>query len=164
MRPSGTSDIEAMNLNLLQIKYCFSTGLSAWVLVLLIGGVLTGCAHHHEPVHPPGHGTEIGQLVFDETTRSIIYDYYRNLPRHSRPGGKRIPPGLSKRGGSLPPGLAKRSVLPPGLQKRSLPPSLISRLPAVHPDAVRVIVDDSILLLHRTTHVVLDIIEHVARH
>lgn len=159
-----TPDLEAANLNALQTRRCFSTSLSAWILVLMLGGVLTGCAHQHEPVHPPGHGTDIGHLVFDETSRSIIYDYYRNPPRKPRHGGKGMPPGLAKRGGSLPPGLAKRSVLPPGLQKRALPSNLISRLPAAHPDTARVIVDGSILLLHRTTHVVLDIIEHVARH
>lgn len=75
-----------------------------------------------------------------------------------------LPPGLAKRE-ELPPGLARqlreRGTLPPGLAKRDLPEDLDSRLPEPEPDEQRVIVDDDVVLIDKTTQEIIDIIEGV---
>lgn len=73
-----------------------------------------------------------------------------------------LPPGLGKKD-QLPPGLEKqlvrRGTLPPGLQKRiqPCPPDLERRLPPPPPDSEHVLIGGHIVLLNRTTNVVLDI-------
>ncbi|MBT3765694.1 MAG: hypothetical protein HOB79_17045 [Rhodospirillaceae bacterium] len=78
--------------------------------------------------------------------------------------GKGLPPGLAKRG-KLPPGLArkleKNGELPPGLQKRSLSKELEAKLPPAQVGTERKVVGNDVVLLNRTTNVVLDIIRDV---
>ena len=89
----------------------------------------------------------------------MIHEYYGNHKKHK---GKKMPPGLAKRGGNLPPGLAKRDVLPPGLQGRALPADLEAQLTPL-PDAyVRVRIGGDVVLLDRKTRIVLDVIYDVA--
>jgi len=61
-----------------------------------------------------------------------------------------------------PPGLAKRDTLPPGLQGRLLPRNLEERLTVLPAAYVRVIIGRDIVLMHRDTRVVLDILYGVA--
>ncbi|OGT80094.1 MAG: hypothetical protein A3J35_03945 [Gammaproteobacteria bacterium RIFCSPLOWO2_02_FULL_52_10] len=92
-------------------------------------------------------------IRFSDQDRRLIQDYYRQPVKH-----KKTPPGLAKRGGNLPPGLAKRDTLPPGLQGRGLPGDLegsLVRLPAGY---VRVQIGADIVLMHRDTRVIFDII------
>lgn len=117
-------------------------------------------------------GNEVAHIMFDAATRHVIEDYFRHHPDYFRVAdasysgsghkgkgkGKGMPPGLAKKK-HLPPGLAKRQTLPPGLQKRALPGDLIRKLPPPHPDAERVVIDNKVLLIHKTTRLVLDIID-----
>lgn len=113
---------------------------------------------------------DVAHIVFDAATRHVIEDYFRHHPDYLRAGdssysgsghkgkGKGLPPGLAKKQ-QLPPGLAKRQTLPPGLQKRALPGDLIRQLPPPHPDTERVVIDNKVLLIQKTTHLILDIID-----
>lgn len=79
-------------------------------------------------------------------------------------GKKGLPPGLAKRK-SLPPGLQKQlernGKLPPGLQTRQLPDELWSKLPPAQQGTERVIADNDVVLIHKATGVVLDILRDV---
>jgi hypothetical protein len=74
---------------------------------------------------------------------------------------------LAKRGGNLPPGLQKQldknGRLPPGLQKRlaPLPVDLERRLPTLPDFWERVILEQHVILIDRSTERILDIIENV---
>ena len=123
--------------------------------------------------------TDVAVIVFDTATRHLIRKYYRNHPELVYPGTtvstssvtskgkgkgkgkgrkKGPPPGLAKKK-QLPPGLAKKDKLPPGLQKRGFPGDLERKLQPPHPDTERVVVDDKVLLIQRSTQLVLDIID-----
>lgn len=86
--------------------------------------------------------------------------------KHGKKKGKDkgLPPGLAKKD-TLPPGLAKQleknGTLPPGLAKKDLPHDLLERLPARYKGHERVIVGDDVVLLERTTGVVLDVLRDV---
>lgn len=79
---------------------------------------------------------------------------------------KQMPPGLAKKE-ELPKGLAqhleRHGTLPPGLAKRNLPGDLDARLPPTGPGQERVIVDNDVVLVQRTTGRILDIIRDVVR-
>ena len=79
---------------------------------------------------------------------------------------KQMPPGLAKRD-ELPPGLAKQlernGTLPPGLAKRDLPSDLDNLLPRRSGGLERLIVEDDVVLIDRTTGVVMDILDGAAR-
>ena len=77
-------------------------------------------------------------------------------------GGKKMPPGLAKRGGDLPPGLQKRvesgKGLPPGLATRDLPISLQTQLPPRADTQDRILTENGdVVLVEKATGVVLDI-------
>jgi hypothetical protein len=96
--------------------------------------------------------------------RQLIETYYR---RRKKAKAKGLPPGLAKRGGNLPPGLQeqldKNGRLPPGLQKRlaPLPVDLERRLPTLPDFWERVILEQHVILIDRSTERILDIIENV---
>ncbi len=77
---------------------------------------------------------------------------------------KQIPPGLAKKE-ELPKGLAqhleRHGNLPPGLAKRNLPDDLEARLPPTGPGQARVIVDNDVVLVVRTTGRILDILKDI---
>ncbi len=85
-------------------------------------------------------------------------------------GGKgksgQMPPGLAKRA-DLPPGLAmqleRNGTLPPGLAKRNLPSDLDDLLPWRRGGLERLIVEEDVVLIDRTTGVIMDILDGVAR-
>jgi Ni/Co efflux regulator RcnB len=129
---------------------------------------------------------EVGQILFDAAERAIIERYYgrtatvileedtsdRQGKRDYKQGkkkdkdkGRRMPPGLAKKGGNLPPGLQRQlernGRLPPGLAKRDLPTDLETQLPPAKPGCERVIAGADVVLIHAATGVVLDILRDV---
>jgi hypothetical protein len=79
---------------------------------------------------------------------------------------KQMPPGLAKRD-DLPPGLAmqleRNGTLPPGLAKRDFPSDLDNLLPTRRGGLDRLIVEDDVVLIDRTTGVIMDILDGAAR-
>ncbi len=98
-------------------------------------------------------------VSFNDQDRRLIHQYYRH---HKKDKGKKVPPGLAKRGGNLPPGLAKRDTLPRGLQGRALPANLEVQLTPLPHTYVRVRIGADLVLLDRNTRIVLDVIYGVA--
>ncbi len=93
---------------------------------------------------------------YGEQERRAINEWYAD---HA----SSLPPGLAKRD-RLPPGLEKqlvrRGTLPPGLQKKiqPCPADLARRLPPPPPDYEHVILSGHIVLLHRATFNILDVV------
>jgi hypothetical protein len=102
------------------------------------------------------HGTQAG-IVFTSRDRTIIDRYYANLPVH-----KRMPPGLARRE-HLPPGLVKRDRLPRGLRGRGLPAALERQLHSLPTGYVRIVVGNDLVLMDRSSRVVMDIYRDVVR-
>lgn len=77
---------------------------------------------------------------------------------------KGLPPGLAKRD-QLPPGLQKQldrnGRLPAGLAKRDLPADLMSKLTKRSTSQDVIIVDNDVVLLDKTTGIILDVIKDV---
>ncbi len=76
------------------------------------------------------------------------------------------PPGLAKRE-QLPPGLQKQwqrnGRLPPGLQGRALPVDLDRQLPGLPDNHVRLVVDNDIIIMDRTSRLIFDVIHDIIR-
>lgn len=99
---------------------------------------------------------------FDDHDRVMVRDYYHRHPN-------RIPPGLAKKGG-LPPGQAKKHGMPPGIVRGEvlsyddhrrltpLPPDLERLLPPPPHEVVRMVLDQHVVMMHKHTHKVLDIL------
>tara|TARA_B100001964_G_C14182526_1_gene576973 strand:- start:705 stop:971 length:267 start_codon:yes stop_codon:yes gene_type:complete len=69
---------------------------------------------------------------------------------------KGLPPGLQKQ-------LERNDKLPPGLQKRTLPSDLVAKLPPSRGGTERVIRNQDVVLIEKTTNTVLDIIKGVLK-
>ena len=126
-------------------------------LIVLLALTAAGCAAHavtsgRVVVRDDRAAVE---LRFSDRDRARIEQHYRT----SKP--KQVPPGLARRE-RLPPGLAKRDTLPPGLQGQLLPRNLEERLTVLPAAYVRVVIGRDIVLMHRDTRVVLDILYGVA--
>lgn len=101
---------------------------------------------------------------FDDDHRLTVRRYYEQNPSSLPPGlakrGGNLPPGLAKRGGSLPPGLSKGEPLP----KESvalllpLPRDLEALLPPPPHEVIRRIIGRDLVMIHKETHKVLDIL------
>lgn len=135
--------------------------LYSLLLIALLAVSATGCATH---LMTSGRvvvkdENRVIDVSFSDRDRRLIDEYYRGHRKHK---GKKMPPGLAKRGGNLPPGLAKRDVLPPGLQGRTLPADLEAKLTRLPESYVRVTIGADVVLLNRSTRVVLDVIYGVA--
>jgi len=107
------------------------------------------------------------KLRFDKESKRIIKSYYFALAHPGYNGSdkkikKEIKKWLKKRKSPLPSGLERKEVLSPKLDRHSLPPTLIDRLPPPPPETKRIIVDGNVVLLHRPTQVVVDIIKYAA--
>ena len=103
---------------------------------------------------------ETADKVFSEAERRIIHDYYGDGAQEGKNKGKgpgkngKLPPGLQKQ-------LEKNGRLPPGLEKKSLPTGLSSKLPPAPKGYERVIVDNDVVLVHKASQVIADIITDV---
>jgi hypothetical protein len=95
---------------------------------------------------------------FGRDEARIIIDWF-----HDDNNLSGLPPGLAKRE-ELPPGLQRQLVrngkLPPGLEQKiqPLPPVLIARLPPIPDNRTRVIIGGNVILLDKTTSVIVDIL------
>jgi hypothetical protein len=130
-------------------------------LFTITGPAVLGQGHGHghgEGKHEDDHDSH---ARFDDHDRGVMRGWYEEHERdHGR--GEGLPPGLAKRD-QLSPGLERQLVvrgkLPPGLQKRirACPEDLERRLPPPPPNCEHVIIGGHIVLLNRSTYVVLDI-------
>ena len=122
-------------------------------LILLLVLTAAGCA-----THAATSGRVVvrddrtsAELHFHAHERVVVEEYYRAAKL------KKSPPGYVKRE-RLPAGLAKRDTLPPGLHGRLLPVELEARLSVLPRAYVRLIIGRDMVLMHRNTRLVLDIL------
>jgi Ni/Co efflux regulator RcnB len=110
-----------------------------------------------------GHGhdrddDDRGRHYYSDHDRDSARDWYHD---HDRDG--HLPPGLAKRD-QLPPGLERqlrvRGTLPPGLRKkmRRCPEEVEHRLPPPPRGCEHVVIGGHLVLVNRSTYVVMDII------
>jgi len=96
-----------------------------------------------------------GKQYYSEHDRDQMRRWYAGHDGH-------LPPGLAKKD-RLPPGLERqlrvRGTLPPGLQKKMMPcpEELERRLPPPPPGSAHVVIGGNIVLVNRSSYVVLDI-------
>jgi hypothetical protein len=101
---------------------------------------------------------------FDGGEARIIIDWFQDANNLNG-----LPPGLAKRE-ELPPGLQRQLVrngtLPPGLEKKiqPLPPVLVAKLPPLPDNRTRVIIGGNVILLDKTTSVIVDILVGIFAH
>ncbi len=94
--------------------------------------------------------------TFTDRDRQLIRRYYKSR----RQGKRKFSPGLAQKG-KLPNGLAKRDSLPAGRRLRGLPGDLEFHLTKLPKEYVRVIVGGDVVIMNRTTRVVIDIYRDV---
>lgn len=97
------------------------------------------------------------RVVFSDTDRRIIRDYYRA-------DVGRLPPGLAKKG-KIPPGHAfkmqRQLGVPPQVNWEYLPRELETRLTRLPDGFVRVIIGADVGILNTRTRVVVDLLEDI---
>ncbi|MDH4133868.1 MAG: hypothetical protein OEV31_03695 [Gammaproteobacteria bacterium] len=104
-----------------------------------------------------------GDRFYDDH-RLVVRRYYEQNPSSLPPGlakrGGNLPPGLAKRGGNLPPGLSRGERLPKEYETHllPLPRELEIRLPPPPHEVIRRIVGRDLVMIHKETHKVLDIL------
>lgn len=125
-------------------------------LIVLVSGVALADEHGHGHGKGHGHGDgDHGRQYYSEHDRDEMRGWYRDQ-------GDRLPPGLAKRD-RLPPGLERqlrvRGTLPPGLRKKMMPcpVELERRLPPPPPGYGRFAIGGHIVLVNRSSYVVMDI-------
>ncbi len=133
---------------------CMGTAL----VLLVSGAALADNEHGQGHGHGKGHGRgneDRGQNYYSDHDRNEMRGWYRDQGDH-------LPPGLAKRD-RLPPGLERqlrvRGTLPPGLRKKMMPcpVELERRLPPPPPGYGRFALGGHIVLVNRSTYMVLDI-------
>ena len=128
------------------------------LLILLLVFSATGCATHAATsgrIALRDDGVPAG-LRFQERDRAMVTEYYRPSKR------KMTLPTAVKRE-QLPPGFGKRDTLPSSLHGQLLPTDLEARLSAVPGAYVRVLVGRDMVLMHRNTRLVTDILYGVTK-
>ena len=113
--------------------------------------------------HKKGDGltVTVDVRVFGESQEAIIRDWFSN-PKNLGD----LPPGLAHRN-QLPAGLERQMLengsLPPGLEKHthSLPLALEDLLPELPEGVIRVIIGVDIVLVDKTSNLILDIVRKV---
>src|SRR5712671_1736260 len=142
------------------IRWMVTCGLGAFLLTNSFA-LAQGRGNGHGKGHGKhGNDDDQGEYYKDRDRETIRgwYDEHRS----------NLPPGLAKRD-QLPPGLEKqlvrRGTLPPGLQKKlqPCPEDLERRLPPPPPDCAHVLIGGHIVLLNRSTNVVVDIFHFEVR-
>lgn len=129
--------------------------LPIFILLAAIAG-LNGCSTQstYGDVRVQGRDYDV-RVVFSDSDRALISDYYRSNYRG-------LPPGLAKQG-KVPPGhamkLYRNQPLPPGLEWRYLPDDLEKRLSRLPDGYVRVIVGADVGIMNTRTRVIMDVIE-----
>lgn len=124
------------------------------VVMFALSGMALGDGHGKH--HGRNDEDERGKQYYSEHDRDQMRGWYDDQDDH-------LPPGLANRD-RLPPGLEKqlrvRGILPPGLQKKLMPcpEELERRLPPPPPGCVHVVVGGHVVLVNRSTYVVLDIL------
>lgn len=127
-------------------------------LVLLVSGAALADEHGHGHGKGKEHGRgdeDRGRHYYSDHDRDEMRGWYRDQ-------GDRLPPGLAKRD-RLPPGLERqlrvRGTLPPGLRKKMMPVpvELERRLPPPPVGCGHVFIGGHIVLVNRSTYMVLDI-------
>ena len=127
------------------------------LLILLLVLMATGCATHAVTsgrVVVRDDGAPAG-LRFQERDRAMVVEYFRASKRN-----KTLPTPVKRE--QLPPGLAKRDTLPRHLHGQLLPADLEARLPALPGAYVRLLVGRDLVLMHRNTRRILDVLYTVA--
>jgi len=127
------------------------------LLILLLLLTVTGCATHAVTsgrVVVRDDGAPAG-LRFQERDRATVVEYFRASKRN-----KTLPTPVKRE--QLPPGLAKRDTLPRSLHGQLLPADLEARLSVLPGAYVRVLVGRDLVLMHRNTRLILDILYAVA--
>jgi len=114
--------------------------------------------------HGHGHGKHHGRDDDRDHDRQYYSDHDRDEMRGwYRNQGDHLPPGLAKRD-RLPPGLERqlqvRGTLPPGLQKKMVrcPEELEQRLPPPPPGCAHFFIGGNVVLVNRSSFLVLDIV------
>lgn len=128
------------------------------LILLLMLLMATGCATHAATsgrVAVRDDGAPAGPSI-QERDRAMVTEYYRPSKR------KMTLPTAVKRE-QLPPGFGKRDTLPSRLHGQLLPVDLEARLSAVPGAYVRVLVGRDMVLMHRNTRLVLDILYDVTK-
>src|SRR6476646_9237456 len=144
-------------------------------LVLSVGLTPAFADRDHDDDHGHGNGHAYGHEKHDRDSdrrqdrredrredRRYYGDHDRDLHDWYRAHYNNLPPGLAKRD-RLPPGLERqlvvRGTLPPGLRKKMMPcPEEIERrLPPPPRDCAHVVIGGHVVLVNRSTYVVLDI-------
>lgn len=97
------------------------------------------------------------RVVFSDSDRRIIREYYREDYR-------RLPPGLAKKG-KVPPGhafkLQRHHSVPPDVGWRYLEPDIERRLSRLPDGYIRVIIGADVAILNARTRVVVDLLENI---
>ena len=140
-------------------KWWMCVGLS--LILLIPGAVLADDEHGHG--HGRGHAKGHDRDDRDDDRGRHYSDHDRDEMRGwYRDQGDRLPPGLAKRD-RLPPGLERqlrvRGTLPPGLRKKMMPcpVALEQRLPPPPPGYGHFALGGHIVLVNRSTYMVMDI-------
>jgi hypothetical protein len=99
-------------------------------------------------------------VVFTNSDKAVIQNYYHAQREESKSKGKhgkKVPPGLAKKGG-LPPGIAKRQRMPEDVHYEFLPRELEANLtPLPSPNYVRVRVGQDFAIMDKKSRVVFDL-------
>jgi hypothetical protein len=125
----------------------------AFLMLAALAG-LAGCETYpfYGDVHVHDRNYDV-RVVFSEHDRTIIQDYYHNLP-----------PGLAKKG-KVPPGhahkLRRHQGVPPDVTWTYLPADVERRLSPLPDGYVRVVIGADVAILQVRTRVVLDVIENL---
>ncbi len=136
----------------------FSVLILGTILLGGSSGCLLGAGHTAGRVEMHGRDAHVS-IGFSDWERDLIRDYYHR--HYYGEQKKHLPPGLAKKK-QLPPGLqqhiVKNGTLPPGLEGRALPDDLTRRLAPLPDNYIRVRLGGNVLLMDRTTRVILDVV------
>ncbi|SRR5258706_8681027 len=125
------------------------------VLMMALSGLALADRHGNGKHHDRDDDDDRGEHHYHEHERGEMRGWYHEHRDH-------LPPGLAKRD-RLPPGLERqlrvRGTLPPGLRARMLPcpEELERRLPPPPPGCAHVVVGGHVVLVNRSSYLVLDI-------
>lgn len=134
------------------------TRLIAVLALATMAGGLTGCETYpyQGEVRVHDRDTDV-RVVFTDSDRRIIRDYYRVDYRS-------LPPGLAKKG-KVPPGHARRfrvnQPLPPDAAWYYLPANVERQLSRLPDEYVRVAIGADVAIMNVRTRIIVDLIEDI---